>query len=125
MENRVFGLLVEHTEFEREFKKLEKRFPTLEGDFTTFINAQLNSFHKLNIDNRGIIRLSKLGFDNPRIFKARKFACRALKGRGAKSGIRIIYAFFEETDKIEFIEIYFKGDKNRENRDRIAQYYLV
>ena len=125
MENRVFGLLVEHTEFEREFKKLKKRSPTLEGDFTTFINAQLNSFHKLNIDNRGIIRLSKLGFDNPRIFKARKFACRALKGRGAKSGIRIIYAFFEETDKIEFIEIYFKGDKNRENRDRIAQYYLV
>jgi len=30
-----------------------------------------------------------------------KFACRSLKGKGVQSGIRVIYAYFEEKDKIE------------------------
>jgi len=53
----------------------------------------------------------------------RKFACRSLKGRGVQSGIRIIYAYFQEKDKIELIEIYYKGDKESEDRQRIFRYY--
>jgi len=38
------------------------------------------------------------------------------------SGIRIIYAYFEKEDAIEFIEIYFKGDKENEDKKRIKKY---
>ncbi len=60
-------------------------------------------------------------FDEPKTYKVKKFACRALKGRGADSGLRIIYAYFEKADKIELVEIYFKGDKENEARGRILR----
>jgi mRNA-degrading endonuclease RelE of RelBE toxin-antitoxin system len=110
-------------EFGRDFKKLSKRFRTLEEDFKTFVDTQLNLFHKQGIDNKGVLPISGLGIPNPKIYKAKKFACRSLKGRGVDSGIRVIYAYWEEKDKLEFIEIYFKGDKENEDRDRILGHY--
>lgn len=61
--------------------------------------------------------------ERPSVYKAKKFACRSLKGKGVNSGIRIIYAYFENEDRIELVEIYYKGDKENENRDRILEYY--
>ena len=110
-------------EFGRDFKKLSKRFRTLEEDFKTFVDTQLNLFHKQGIDNKGVLPISGLGIPNPKIYKAKKFACRSLKGRGVDSGIRVIYAYWEEKDKLEFMEIYFKGDKENEDRDRILGHY--
>lgn len=110
-------------EFGRDFKKLSKRFKTLEEDFKTFVDTQLNLFHKQGIDNKGVLPISGLGIPNPKIYKAKKFACRSLKGCGVDSGIRVIYAYWEEKDKLEFIEIYFKGDKENEDRDRILGHY--
>lgn len=46
-----------------------------------------------------------------------------MKGKGAASGIRIIYAYNEKEDIIEFIEIYFKGDKENEDRERILKHF--
>ncbi len=111
-------------EFERDIKKLLKRFRSLEGDLRIFIEVELKLFHKLGIDNGGIIEIAGLGIQGTKIFKAKKFACRSLKGRGARSGIRVIYAYFEETDRIELIEIYFKGDKENEDRQRILGRYM-
>jgi len=51
------------------------------------------------------------------IVKARLF-CKYLKG----SSLRIIYSYFEQKQRIEFIELYFKGDKENENRERIKEY---
>ena len=119
----IFSEIGHLPEFERDFKKLSKRFRTLEEDFSTFINTQLNLFHKQGIDNKGVLPISGLGIPNPKIYKAKKFACRFLKGRGVDSGIRVIYAYWEEKDKLEFIEIYFKGDKENEDRDRILLHY--
>jgi len=51
------------------------------------------------------------------IIKAR-FFCRYLKG----SSLRIIYAYLERRGKIEFIELYYKGDKENENHERIKDY---
>ena len=110
-------------EFKKDFKRLSKKFRTLEEDFKTFINTQLNLFHKKGIDNKGVVPISGIGIPNPKVYKARKFACRSLKGRGVDSGIRVIYAYWEEEDKLEFIEIYFKGDKENEDRDRILVHY--
>lgn len=120
---KIFSEIDYLPEFEKDFKRLSKKFRTLEEDFKTFINTQLNLFHKKGIDNKGVVPISGIGIPNPKVYKARKFACRSLKGRGVDSGIRVIYAYWEEEDKLEFIEIYFKGDKENEDRDRILVHY--
>ncbi len=120
---KIFSKITQLSEFEKDLKKLKKRFRTLDSDLENFIKVQLKMFHKLDIDNKGIVEISGLGIEYPQIYKVRKFACRSLKGTGSKSGIRIIYAYFDREDKIEFIEIYFKGDKENEDRERINKCY--
>ena len=110
-------------EFEKDLKKLLKRFKTLEEDLENFVNAQLNLYHELRIDNGGIVKIQ--GFpqrEGVEVFKARKFACRSLKGKGVQSGIRIIYAFRVKEDFVHLIEIYYKGDQENEDRGRITRY---
>lgn len=120
---KIFWEIDRLPEFERDFKKLSKRFRTLQEDLKIFVDTQLNLFHKQGIDNKGVLPISGLGIPNPKIYKAKKFACRSLKGRGVDSGIRVVYAYWEENDKLEFIEIYFKGDKESEDKDRILVHY--
>ena len=120
---KIFNEISRLPEFERDFKKLLKRFKTLQEDLRIFIEKQLNLYHKLGIDNKGIFPIAGLGIEYPRIYKAKKFACRSLKGKGVQSGIRVIYAYFENQDKIELIEIYYKGDKEEEDRERIVRHY--
>ncbi len=119
----IFNDIRKLDEFKKDFKKLSKKFRTLDEDLNAFIANQLKLTHKKNIDNRGVIRISDLGIECPLIYKAKKFACKTLKGKGAASGIRIIYAYYEQEDIIEFIEIYYKGDKENEDRNRILGYY--
>ena len=120
---KVFDEVSRLAEFEKDLKKLLKKFRTLENDLQTFIQKQLNLYHKLHIDNKGIFPISDLGIIYPKIFKAKKFACRSLKGKGVKSGIRVIYAYFTQENVIELIEIYYKGDKENEDRNRILKNY--
>lgn len=110
-------------EFEKDLKRLARRFSGLESDLVNFIKFALIPFHKLATDSKAVFHISDLGIISPRIYKAKKFACRALKGKGAQSGIRIIYAWHEEEDRIEFIEIYYKGDKETEDRGKILKYF--
>lgn len=119
----IFNDIRKLAEFDRDFKKLAKKFRTLDEDLNTFIANQLKLTHKLNIDNKGVVRISDLGIEQPQIYKAKKFPCKALKGKGAVSGIRIIYAHFEKDDIIEFVEIYYKGNKENEDRERILKHY--
>jgi len=109
-------------EFEKDLKAFLKRFRSLESDLDIFIQSQLTIYHLHGIDNGGIERIPGLGISRPGIYKARKFACRALKGRGANSGIRVIYAYDESTKAVCLIEIYFKGDQENENKARIRRY---
>lgn len=116
---KIFNEIYRLPEFETDLKKLLKRFKTLEDDLEIFIKKQLNLYHKLKIDNKGIFQIPGLPMENPKIYKAKKFACRSLKGKGVQSGIRVIYAYFEEKDRIDLIGIYYKGDKENEDRGRI------
>ena len=120
---KIFNEFIELPEYAKDLKKLSKKFKTLPEDLETFKNTQLKLYHKLKIDNGGIIRISDLSISYPHIFKVKKFACRALKGKGVQSGIRIIYAYYPNEDKIEFIEIYHKNDQENEDRERIYQHY--
>jgi len=104
-------------EFQKDFKKLFKKFKSL--------NSDLKEFKKvLNEAPLGIGKhfnvITKTGFVY--IVKAR-FFCKNLK----KKDLRIIYAYIEnhktiEMIGIEFIEMYFKGDKENEDRVKIKQY---
>ena len=122
---KIFKEVRRLNDFEKDLKKLSKKFRTLDEDLETFIQHQLNLYHKLCIDNKGIFPISDLGIEYPKILKAKKFACKSLKGKGVASGIRIIYAYFEEEDIIELVEIYYKGQKETEDRNRIFKYYKV
>jgi hypothetical protein len=117
-----FGEVVRLAEFDREMRRLARRFETLEEDLETLIGTALFAFHKLE-QNTGIVRIADLGAASLPIFKVRKFASRSLKGHGSRTGLRLIYAFDAERDRIELIEIYYKGDKENEDRARIRRHY--
>jgi len=119
----IFREISRLPEFEKDLKKLSKRLKPLEDDLEIFIKTELKLYHRLDIDNKGIFQIPSLQIEEPQVYKAKKFACRALKGKGAQSGIRMIYAYFKDADKIEFVEIYFKGDKENEDRERILRRY--
>jgi mRNA-degrading endonuclease RelE of RelBE toxin-antitoxin system len=119
----LFKQIAHVPEFEKDLKKLLKRFSSLEEDLRMFIKVAMNAFHKKKVDSNAIFHISDLGIRSPKIYKAKKFACKALKGKGAQSGMRVIYAYHEEEDRIEFLEIYYKGDKASEDRERIKDYY--
>ncbi len=119
---KIFNEIKRLPGFEKDLKRL-KRFKTLEEDLEIFIKTQLNLYHKQGKDNKGVFPIPNLKIENPTIYKAKKFACRSLKGKGAISGIRVIYAYHKEDDLIELIEIYYKGDKENEDRSRILKYY--
>jgi len=119
----IFREIVRLPEFEKDLKKLLKRFPSLESDLENLIKAEIGLLHKLKIDNKGVFQLSGLPFQIPKVFKVKKFACRSLKGKGAQSGLRLIYSFFEEEDKIELIQLYYKSDKENEDKERIIGHY--
>ena len=110
-------------EFDKDLKKLLKRFRTIEDDLEIFIENELFLYHKLNIDTKGVFPIPGLPVKGVKIYKAKKFACRCLKGKGVQSGIRVIYTYFEDRDTIELIEIYYKGDKENEDRERISRHY--
>lgn len=117
-----FDELIRRPEFDRDLKHLLKRFRTLEEDLTVFINTQLFLYHGLDTDNGGIFRIANLAVAEPPVFKAKKFACRSLKGQGSRTGIRVIYSYEASRKRIVLIEIYFKGDKQTEDRGRILSY---
>jgi hypothetical protein len=105
--------------FKRDLKKLKKRFRSLPDDFTT-----LKKVLRVHPDARPpfSFEISGLGIETC-VIKIRKMACRSLPGRGSNTGLRVVYAHFEEEERIVFIEIYFKGDKENEDRERILEFF--
>ena len=104
-------------EFDKDFKKLSKKFRTLDNDFVDFKKV-LKEFPKGVGKHFNVITQVNSVF----IIKAR-FFCRSLK----KKDLRIIYAYIEnhqvvEMIGIEFVELYFKGDKANEDKERIKEY---
>ena len=106
----------ELSEFKKDLKHLLKKYRTLKEDLEVVklvLNdepAEIPPF-SFRIDNLGIETC---------IIKVKKIACRALKGRGVNSGLRLIYAHFPDEQKITFIELYHKNDKENEDKKRIT-----
>lgn len=109
-------------EFQHDLKKLLKKFPSLNEDIEVAKVFAIELFHMQKIDKRAIFLIPNFCTEELKICKLKKFACKALKGRGVKSGIRIIYAYYVLTNTVDFIEIYFKGERENENKERIKWY---
>lgn len=110
----------EVSEFTREFKKLSKKYKSLNEDLETYKKALLD---KLPNYPPGTVQISNIGkkVTTP-IYKVRHFRCKALKGCGVRSGIRIIFAHVPNEEKITFIEIYReKNSKTNHDIKRILK----
>jgi mRNA-degrading endonuclease YafQ of YafQ-DinJ toxin-antitoxin module len=105
----------ELTEFKKDLKSLLKKYRTLNDDLYI-----VKKVLEIMPDERPpfSFRIDNLGLKTC-IIKVKKIACKALKGRGVNSGLRLIYAHFQEEQKITFIELYHKNDKENEERQRI------
>lgn len=108
--------------FQKDLKRLLKKFRTLEEDLEIAKRNAIELYHLKHIDNRSVFPIHDFCTEEVKICKIKKFACKALKGRGIMSGIRVVYAFHAATFKVEFLEVYFKGEKENENFDRIKEY---
>jgi len=72
----------------------------------------------------GTFRISGLGEEvKVPIYKLKHFRCKSLKGKGSRSGIRVIYAYQQDKDKVTLIEVYHKNKQENENRERILKYF--
>jgi hypothetical protein len=109
--------------FARDFKKLLRKFRSLEEDLEIAKKNAIELFHIHHIDNNSVFEIkgarntTKLQF-----YKLKKFSCHNLKGKGSKSGIRIVYAYFSESQKAVLLQIYFKGHRENEDRKRIKSF---
>jgi len=103
-------------EFKRDLKSLLKKYRTLNDDLSV-----VKQVFEVNPDERPpfSFRIDNLGIETC-IIKVRKIACKALKGKGVNSGLRLIYAYFPDQEKIIFIELYHKNNKENEDRKRIT-----
>ena len=108
--------------FEKDLKRLLKKFRTLEDDVEVAKKNAIELFHLTKIDNNSVEPIPNFCSDELKICKIKKFACKALKGRGVQSGIRVIYAYYVLTNTVDFIEIYFKGESEKEGKERIKKY---
>jgi hypothetical protein len=102
-------------EFQKDLKALLKKYRTLNEDLDVVkkvleIMPEERPPFSFRIDNLGIETC---------IIKVKKIACKALKGRGVNSGLRLIYAHYPTEEKIVFIELYHKNDKENEDKQRI------
>jgi mRNA-degrading endonuclease YafQ of YafQ-DinJ toxin-antitoxin module len=104
-------------EFDKDLKTLLKRYRTLNEDL-----VEVKKILKLRADEPPPFsyRIDNLGIDTC-IIKVKKIACKALKGKGVQSGLRLVYSYFPDHQKITFVELYHKTDKENEDRERILR----
>lgn len=109
----------ELTDFKKDLKNLLKRYRTLNDDLCV-----VKQVLEVIPDERPpfSFRIDNLGVQTC-IIKVRKIACKAIKGRGVNSGLRLIYAYFPDEKRIIFIELYHKNDKENEDRKRITDHF--
>lgn len=101
-------------EFNKDFKKLNKKYNSLPEDLELRkkVLALFSTGRGNDVDQVPGLKIKS------KIFKAR-LMCRTLK----KESLRLIYCYEEETQKITLVEMYFKGNQAVENRNRIYKYF--
>ena len=109
-------------QFDKDFQKLLGSFPTLEDDLETAKINAIELLHERKLNNNSCFPVPGYCGDDIKIHKIKQFACKSIKGKGVKSGIRIIYALHPKEMKVVFIEIYYKGNKADMDYNRAKAY---
>lgn len=99
-------------QFEKELKKLSRKYPSLPKDIKDLEDI-LCVFPTGNGKNFTIIHHS----ENVKLVKAR-LTCRSLRDKS----MRVIYAYHSNAIEFVYLELYFKGDKKNEDRERVEGY---
>lgn len=105
--------------FSKELKRFSKKYRSLQNDLVKLQDV-LNVLPQGN-GGKHWNRLHISDDGNIVVFKVR-LSCASLKGQ---SLFRVIYAYNtkdEEVILIDFIELYYKGEKANEDRDLIKEY---
>lgn len=99
-------------EFQKDFKRLSKKFYSLSSDLQDLEDV-IVSLPTGSGKNFTILHNS----EDLKIVKTR-MVCKTLRNRS----VRVIYAYHSNLVTFMYIEIYFKGDKENEDRGRIEEY---
>lgn len=106
-------------EFRKDFKRLLKKYKTLNEDFNTLkkvLEAEPNARPPVSY------RISGLGVQAT-IIKVKRIACKVLKGKGSSTGLRLIYAYEKHVERITLVEFYHKNESENEDRTRLKKYF--
>jgi mRNA-degrading endonuclease RelE of RelBE toxin-antitoxin system len=115
------GQFKEIPEFQKDYKRLCKKYRHLEEDFGRFMKV-LSA--ELPNHLRGTVQISGLGEGiRLSIYKVKKFRSIDFKGKGVQSGFRIIYAYEQCENQVIFIQFYHKNKQANEDRERICKYF--
>ena len=99
-------------QFEKDLKKLSKKYPSLPKDIKDLEDILL-VFPTGNGKNFTVIHHS----EKVKLVKTR-LTCTSLRDKS----MRVIYAYHSEGIEFMYLELYFKGDKENEDRERIKRY---
>ena len=102
--------IVQGEEFIREFKKLKKKYSSLVEDLAVLEKVILK--FPFGEDSRHSNTLKREG---DRCICKRRMMCRSVKG----SEFRVIYYYDGKILELEYIEIYYKGNKEAEDKKRV------
>ncbi|MFH1444511.1 MAG: hypothetical protein ABIG34_03920 [Candidatus Peregrinibacteria bacterium] len=108
----MMTLFDEIHEFQKDYKRLDKKYRSLSEDLERLKQALLVSpipsdKHTAILTEQGPYKIIKV-----------RMACRALK----KSSLRVVYSYEENKNKFTFLELYFKGDKPSQDDERIRSF---
>lgn len=104
----------ESDEFRKEFKKLVKKYHTLEQDLEMVKKVIAATPAGNGSKHWNVLKC----YDEERYILKMRMMCRAVKG----SQFRLIYYYDGTKVEVLFIEIYFKGNKHREDAKRIRDF---
>lgn len=104
---------IEYPAFLREYARLHKRFLSLDADIEKIKRLLARCPEGTGGKNwNALYRTERII-----VFKTR-LACMYLR----KNALRLVYAYLPGDKSIVLIELYFKGDKENEDRERIKNY---
>ena len=122
----MFSSILCLPEFEGDLKYFKKRYPSLDEDLAVLAKALYVWLRVLGKAGQsyddGYVIMSNYGANGCHLYKVKHMACAAIPGKGSRTGLRVICAYWPECDTMEFIQLYFKADSELEDQKRIRNY---
>jgi hypothetical protein len=126
---KMFRTTLSLSEFEGDLKRLKKRYQSLDEDLAILIKA-LHVWLCLQgkagqSRGDGFVIMSGYGANGCYLYKVRHVACAAIPGKGSRTGLRVVCAYWPVSDTLEFIQLYVKADSSLEDQNRIRNYVKI